>query len=137
MQPEHGWNQVPPANRMETHLKVVAVVNIVFGVLFLLGALFMLLAFGIASAITGSVGAPGWIPGFLAGLGVVFVVIVAAFGLLYLFAGLQLNQRKRTGKALGFVTSVVSVFSFPIGTAFAAYAFWVLLQKETDALLAT
>ena len=125
----------PLPNRMETHVKVVAAINIVFAALFFLVALALLVAFGVAAGITGATSGVGWLPGFLAGLGFLLVVPFAAVAVLYLLAGIRLNQRRRSGKTLGFVTAVLSLFSIPFGTAFGIYAIWAFVQPETDALL--
>ncbi|MFO1533343.1 MAG: hypothetical protein ABR562_06575 [Thermoplasmatota archaeon] len=132
---EQTWTDPPRGNRMEVHLKVVAIVNFVLSVLGFIACVFLLLALGLAGAITGSAGAPAWIPGFLAGLGLLLVILPLAYALLTLFAGIKLNQRKRSGKTLAIVTAILTLFSFPFGTAFGVYALWALFQKETDQLL--
>lgn len=132
---QHPPPAYPVQNRMEGHVKAVAIINIVFAVLGFLAALLLLFAFGIASAVTGASGAPGWVPSFLGGLGMALVLIPLAYAVLCLMAGLKLMARKQVGKTLAIITSILSLFSFPIGTAIGVYALWVLFQKETDQLL--
>jgi hypothetical protein len=127
--------QATVRNRMEAHVKAIAVINIVFGVVWAVVAAVFLVMFGIASAVTGATGTPSWIPGFLAGLGIFIALVPAALAVLCFLAGAKLLARKRSGKALGIITAAVSLPSFPLGTAYGVYAIWVLVQRDTDAVL--
>ncbi len=112
---------------METHVRIVAVINIVFGALFLLvGGGIILLLVGI---------------GFLSGdpeAMTVLSIIGAAFGLLMLvvsipgiIGGFGLLQKKEWARILVLIISVIDLINIPIGTVVGAYSLYVLLQQET------
>jgi hypothetical protein len=125
----------PVHNPMATHLKVIAVLEIVWGVLAAVGALFILMAFSIGAGVTGSVGAPGFVPGLIATFGVFLVVLVGGLAALALVGGTRLLKLRRSGKVPTYITAALSLLSFPIGTAFAVYAFIILTRPDTDRLL--
>jgi len=112
---------------METHIRIVALINIVFGTFFLIaGGGILLLLVGI---------------GFLSGdpeAMTVLGIIGAAFGLLMLvvsipgiIGGFGLLQKKEWGRILIIIISVLGLINFPMGTAIGAYSLYVLLQQET------
>ena len=61
---------------------------------------------------------------FLIGL-IFFVIAIPSVA-----AGVGLLQYRSWGRVLTLVMSVLRVLSFPLGTAIAIYAFWVLLSEE-------
>lgn len=120
---------------METHVKVVAILYLVFSALGVVGALVVLLIFGGAAGIVGSaasdepgarVAVPvlGAIGGFLA----VFILICSVPGLL---AGWGLLQYQEWARILTIVLSVLNLFAFPFGTALGVYGLWTLLNQQT------
>ena len=120
-------------NEMDSHIKVVAILGIIFGVLeALLGvALFFLIAGagvisgeGEAMFVTGTVGV------FVGGLLVIL-------GLPSIIAGVGLLKHQNWARILMLVVAALSVFNVPFGTLFAIYAFWVLVNDRTRPLFAT
>lgn len=130
-----SW-QAPAAaeNPMAIHVKVVAIVYLVFGALAAIGAFVVLVAFLTGAGLFANSGAGG-LAGFLAGLGMFVFVIVAAFAVLYILAGTFLLKQRRAGKGWGIAAAIPSLFSFPIGTALGVYALVILTRPETDRLL--
>ena len=51
-----------------------------------------------------------------------------------IIAGIGLLKFQQWARILALVLAVLHVLSFPIGTALAIYAFWVLLKPETTPL---
>jgi phage shock protein PspC (stress-responsive transcriptional regulator) len=47
-----------------------------------------------------------------------------------IMAGLGLYKRKEWARILTLILSVISVFSFPFGTAIGVYSIWALIQPE-------
>lgn len=119
---------------MAIHVKVVAIVYLVLGAFAAIGAFVVLVAFVTGAGLFADSGAGG-IAGLIAGLGVFFFVIVAAFAVLYIVAGVFLLKRRRAGKGWGIAAAVASLFSFPIGTALGVYALVILTRPDTDRLL--
>ena len=63
------------------------------------------------------------------------VIVIVGFAILALAAGVAaagigLLQYRSWGRVLAIVMAVLLLFHFPIGTAFAIYAFWVLFSPE-------
>src|SRR5271157_60031 len=98
---------------MESHVKILGTLHIVFGSLGILAAVFFLLLFGsIASVVslsdsTSARDAAIAVP-ILGGIGTILFVVISALDLL----------------------------SVPIGTALGIYGIWALTRPETEALFA-
>jgi hypothetical protein len=115
---------------MDQHVKVVAILSIIFGALMaVLGVgLFAIIAgAGVASGeqdaliVTGSVGML---------VGGLFVVLA----LPAIIGGIGLLKRRDWGRILILIVAGLSLLNFPFGTAYGAYAFWVLLNDQTRPL---
>lgn len=121
---------------MRTHVKVLAVLNMVFGA----GSL----------AIAGGGGLLfGALAGFIAGsgeqdaemgaavLGGLSAFVTAFFGIVgvvQLACGVGLLKFKSWARILGIIGSAMSLVSVPFGTALGIYGLWVLFSKETEEL---
>ncbi len=140
MSPPAGATPTAPAhNPMAVHVKVIAVLEIVWGVLAIIGALLILFAFSVGTAAVGSAedsGAPGWITEMMASLGILIALIVGALAAVALMGGIRLLNLRRSGKVPTYVAAALSLFWFPIGTAFGIYAIIILTRPDTDRLLA-
>ncbi len=120
---------------METHVKVVAILYLVFSALGILGALVVLLIFGGAASIVGSTavdepGARVAIP-ILGAIGGFIVVIILIFSVPGLLAGWGLLQYQEWARILTIVLSVLNLLAFPFGTALGVYGLWTLLNQQT------
>jgi tRNA A-37 threonylcarbamoyl transferase component Bud32 len=130
-------NRVTPAAQMpiaavarsstdKTHIKIVALLHLCFGLMVLLGAIAFALAIGIPFGITLSQGeteAPkvlGIIAFFIGGL----LTILALPGII---GGWGLYTERAWGKPVILVLSVLQLANFPIGTALGIYSLWALL----------
>ena len=63
-------------------------------------------------------------------VGVVCILISAFF----FFTGMKIRKQASIGRALGIVVSILSLFSFPLGTALGIYGLWFLLGDLGKAL---
>jgi hypothetical protein len=129
----------PPATgvtAVQTHVKVVAVLFMVFGALGLISAVFASLAFGAAATFAGASGDPDAPIGVaVLGLtGIALTVFLVAVSLPSIVCGWGLLSFRRWARILGIVLAAVSLVRIPFGTIFGAYALWVLFQKETERL---
>jgi hypothetical protein len=121
---------------METHVKVVGVLNIVFGALgvCLAGVLALILA-GSAAAIAADVDADARIAIPIIGLTgsalVGFLLVWSLPGLIVGFGIVRLRPWARIG---GIVVAVLSLVVIPFGTVFGVYALWVLFSGEAERL---
>lgn len=138
-----AWQQVPPqqvppqtANPMAPHVKVVAVLEIVWGFLLVFAGLLILLMVVLSSVLSSGAGAPGFVPGIIVSFGLLILAFVAALATVAVLGGFRLLKHRRSGRTLTYVSAALSLLSFPVGTAFGVYAFIILTRPETEQLLA-
>lgn len=115
---------------MDQHVKIVAILSIIFGALmaFLGLALFGIIAgAGVASGereamfVTGTVGTV---------VGGLFIVLA----LPAIIGGVGLLKHRNWGRILILIVAALSLLNFPFGTAYGVYAFWALLNDQTRPL---
>lgn len=121
---------------MRTHVKVLAVLQLVFGAGSLAlaaggGLLFSLLASFVAGSgdQDAEVGAA-----VLGGLSAVVTTFFAVVGAIQLTCGVGLLNFKPWARILGIIGSAMSLVSVPFGTALGIYGLWVLFSKDTEVL---
>ena len=121
---------------METHVKVLGVLQIALGSLSLLAAVVITVVF------IGSLGAMGFsgdpdaeralpLVGFVGTSIVALLVVLSLPGIL---TGIGLLQLRPWARILGIVLSVLSLMAIPFGTIVGVYGLWVLFSKETERL---
>ena len=67
-------------------------------------------------------------------IGVVTAVIVFAFAALDFYAAFKIGKVQPIGRTLGIVVAILSVMSFPLGTALGAYALWFFFGDQGKTL---
>ena len=71
---------------------------------------------------------------FAAGLTAAIFVIIGVFALVWggahVWAAVLLKRRRASGRVLSLALALVNLLVLPFGTAFGAYALWVLLRDE-------
>ncbi len=122
---------------MESHVKILAVLHIVFGSLGLLLALAILFFFGGIAGLVGATDSSGNAHIAMPVLGVIgtfafFVLLVLS--LPGLIAGVGLLQFQPWARILTIVLSVLELIHVPFGTALGIYGLWVLLSQGTERL---
>jgi hypothetical protein len=120
---------------MDTHVKIVAILYLVFSALGVLGALVILLIFGGAASLVGTTAAdePGArvaipILGAIGGIVALIILVCSVPGLL---AGWGLLQYQEWARILAIILSVLNLLAFPFGTALGVYGLWTLLNQQT------
>jgi hypothetical protein len=119
---------------VEQHVKILGVLNIVWGAMGALGGLVLLVIFGGAYGLVGA--AIGSNPGAHVALPIIAIIgsILALFLLIVsvpsIIAGIGLLYFKPWARILALVISVLHLFNIPIGTALGIYGLWVLLSQE-------
>jgi hypothetical protein len=125
---------------VDTHVKVLAVLHIVFGALGVLAAFFVLMLFGAAGAATaagieGNSDAAIALP--LIGLtGTALFVFLMAISLPGIIAGIGLLKYRPWARILTIVLCAINLVNIPFGTALGAYGLWVLLSDAGARLFA-
>jgi hypothetical protein len=123
---------------MDTHVKVLGILNIIGGVLGVCGAVVLLLVFGFTTgvvAIDGDADAAFVVP-FLGLTGLTLVAVTLVFSLPGIIVGYGLYRLRPWARLWGIVLSALSLVVFPFGTIVGAYGLWVLLSKNTEPLFA-
>ncbi len=120
---------------METHVKILAWVNLVFGgigvligVAVMAGASLLVHFVEFASQ---DVNFPAPVLQIVAGV-ILGVIVILSLPCLILGYGL-LNFRP-WARILGIVLAALNLLNVPFGTVLSLYAFWILLKPETEAL---
>jgi hypothetical protein len=122
---------------METHVKVLGVLYIVLSALGIVAAVFMMLAFGLATGIVGAAAdahdAAIALPviGIAGTALVIFLFMISIPGLV---TGIGLLKYRPWARILGIVLSAINLIHIPFGTAVGVYGLWVLLNKQTEPL---
>lgn len=127
---------------MERHIKILAILHIVNGVLILAGGFFTFF-FGLMHGLFGGFPHPfrhlyifdlGLMSGLLS---VVFTSVIAPLfiGLPGIVAGFGLYNRKNWGRILVLIVGVICLIKFPWGTALGIYTLWILLKPESAQLM--
>jgi hypothetical protein len=75
-----------------------------------------------------------FIGGLLIAIGIVTAVIVFLFAALDFYAGFKIGKVQKIGRTLGIVLGILSLFSFPVGTALGVYAIWFFFGDLGKAL---
>lgn len=119
---------------MRTHVKVIAVLFVLFGGLFLASALFSGLVLGVLTGVVGSSGDEGAELGAaILGLsGMALVVALTAFALPSFACGWGLLKTRRWARVLAIVLAAISLLRIPFGTIFGIYVLVIMFQKETE-----
>lgn len=123
---------------MDTHVKVLAILNIVGGAIGVCGALLMMLIFGFSASMVAADGDPdAFIAIPIIGLtGAALVSVVLLVSLPGIVVGIGLYRFRPWARVAGLVLALLSLIIVPYGTIVGAYGLWVLLSKDTEPLFA-
>ena len=120
---------------MEQHIKILGVLNIVWGAMGALGGLIVLLIFGSAFGIVGTAihhdgGAAIALPiiGLVGGAIAFFLLLLSVPSIV---AGIALLNFKPWARTLAIVVSALHLLSIPFGTALGIYGLWVRFSQES------
>ncbi|MGH9671652.1 MAG: hypothetical protein ACRD44_00590 [Bryobacteraceae bacterium] len=125
---------------MEKHVRILGILHIVSGSLWLLAAVILLAIFG---GVAGLVGAFADEPDAMVAVPILAIVAAVVTLALVMFsvpsivAGIGLLNHRYWAKILTIALSVVRLFDVPLGTALGVYGFWVLLTPESDSVFRT
>ena len=124
---------------MERHIKLLGVLNIVWGSMGALTGLFLLAIFGGAFGIVGAALREtqttfAWpliaaIGGAIAGAITIYLLILSVPSIV---AGIGLINFKPWARTVGIVVSALHLIHIPFGTALGIYGLWVLVSRESE-----
>jgi hypothetical protein len=115
---------------MDTHVRILGWLWIIFGVLGILGAL----CIGVSTAGGGLISQDDTAILVTAIVGVVCGGLFFLGNVLNIIAGAGLLKYKSWARILAIILGIVNLFGFPIGTALGIYTFWVMFNEETKQL---
>jgi len=121
---------------METHVKVLAALDIALGGIGVCGAALLALIMGGAAGIVGISGDPDAtraVP-IIALTGAAVVAVIALVSLPGIIIGIGLFRLRPWARIAGIVLSILSLMMIPFGTAVGIYGLWVLFSRETERL---
>lgn len=123
---------------MDTHVKLLGGLHVVLGILGLLTAALVGMAFGGAAGLVGASGEPGASVALpIIGItGTALVVFVIALSLPAVVIGVGLLGLRPWARIAGLVLSTFGLLWVPFGTIVGIYGLWVLLSKGTERLFA-
>jgi hypothetical protein len=122
---------------METHVKVLGILYLLFGVVCLVLAVFLMVVMGGTAGIVGASADAEEAAIAIPVLGIAGTALVALFGIFALpglLTGYGLLTYRPWGRILGIVLSALNLINIPVGTLLGAYGLWVLLSKDTERL---
>ena len=118
---------------METHVRVLAILHLVFGGIGVVAAIFFFALFGGITSLIG-MNAPNEdaliaIP-IVGGIGALLVFFTLLLSVPSIIAGIGLLSHRPWSRILTLVLSGLELIHVPFGTILGFYGFWVLLSKE-------
>ena len=115
---------------METHVKVVAVLHLIFSGMLLLVGLMVVILMVSGGLISGDKTAIA----ITSGLGLFFAMLFILLSIPAIIGAIGTLKFRNWGRILLIIVGVFNLPGFPVGTALGAYTLWVLFQKETESL---
>ena len=117
-------------NRMEKHVTLVAALNIGFGILGLLIAMFVLIGMVLGNMFIDDYDVRKILPI----IGTVAVLFLLLTSIPEIIGGIGLLKRRPWARILILIVACMDLLWIPIGTIIGIYELWVLLQDETTQL---
>ncbi len=117
---------------MNTHVRVISVIDIVLGSVTALAGVALLIVFLTGAAAlnqTSTVAA-----GAIMGATLFASMFMIALGILGIVVGIKLVEYESWARVAQIIFGVLQLFNFPLGTAFGVYSLWAMLSDEGRAL---
>ncbi len=125
---------------MEQHVKILGVLNIVWGAFGALGGLVILLifggAFGVLNAVAFQHAQTAFVPPILALIGGAISIFLLLLSVPSIIAGIGLLYFRPWARILAIIVSAIHLMSIPFGTALGIYGLWVLFSPKSQSLFA-
>jgi len=121
---------------MDTHVKVLAALEIVLGIMGMFGAAVMVIVFGIGATAVGASGEPdaAFALPIIGITGIALVTFLVLLSLPGIIIGIGLLRLRPWSRIAAIVLSILSLAMMPVGTLVGVYGLWVLFNRETERL---
>jgi hypothetical protein len=117
---------------MESHVRLLGILLIIYNSLHLLGALAFILGLSIVGRVINQINLPFGLEGLLRVLLPVVAGMLICLSCLGVLGGAALLQHDRWGRMLVIVLSCINLLRVPVGTALGIYGLWVLMSAEGE-----
>jgi len=119
-------------NPMQTHVKVLAVLHIVFGALGVLVGLGIFVFFGGVAGLVQMDNDPdaAFVVPMMGAIGGFVLIVLLILSVPGIIAGIGLLSYQPWARILTIVLSILDLISIPFGTALGIYGLWVLFNTE-------
>lgn len=117
---------------MERHIKLLGALYIIFGSLFLIGAIVIYFALTTAGLLSGDETAI-FVTEIVALAVGAFLLVISIPGII---AGIGLLKYRLWAKTLALIIGLINLINFPIGTIIGVYTIWVLMNSQTEKFFA-
>lgn len=117
----------------QEHNRILSILFHVSGGLQLLGGIIMAVIFaGMGSVFVAASGREEeqFVGGLFIVIGIVSAIFVLAFAALDFYAGYKVGKVQPIGRTLGIIVSILSIMSFPLGTALGIYGLWFFFGEQ-------
>jgi len=121
---------------MNSHVRALGIVHIIFGCIGLIGGLFVFLILGGIAGVVGATNtdSDAWVAiPILGGVATFVLALAVILSLPGIIGGVGLLSYKSWARILMIVLSALHILNFPFGTALGVYGLWVLLSPEVVA----
>ena len=118
-------------SKMKKHVTVVGVLQLVFGVIGVIGAITVNIVFNFADNFVEGDEVATMV---LSGLKIILPLFLAFFSVVKIIGGIGLLNYKNWARYVVIVLAAMSCLNIPLGTLIGVYSLWALLQDETIAL---
>jgi hypothetical protein len=117
---------------MEQHVKVIGILDIIFGAICAAGGLLFMIAFMFftPTIIADYIDDPA-IATAIMFFGIIGGALFLCFGSFQLIVGLKLRQHKPWARIAQIVLSILYLPNFPLGTSFGVYYLWAMFNEDT------
>jgi hypothetical protein len=121
---------------MDTHVKVLAALDIALGIMGLFGAAVMVIVFGIGATAVSASGEPdaAFALPIIGITGIALVTFLVLLSLPGIIIGIGLLRLRPWSRIAAIVLSILSLTLMPVGTLVGVYGLWVLFNRDTERL---
>lgn len=115
---------------MQKHVRIISIIMIVSGILYLLAALLLGVVGLMAVKNQAQTGDIAVMPAMVTG--VVFLLPLGLIGVLHIFTGRAFRAGTNWARIALWILAIINLGNVPVGTAIGAYAMWVLVTTRED-----
>ena len=115
---------------MQKHVRIISIIMIVSGILYLLAALFLGVVGLMAVKNQAQTGDISVIPAIVTGI--VFLLPLGLIGVLHIFTGRAFRTGTNWARIALWILAIINLGNVPVGTAIGAYAMWILVKTRED-----